>query len=67
MVDSAKIKKLDNSVLFFFSYMWKQHVPKPLWYLAKKTPKILPNAVQQTWFGNEGVSGVSAEGNSWVM
>lgn len=47
--------------------MWKQHVPKPLWYLAKKNPKILPNAVQQTWFGNEGVSGVSAEGNSWVM
>lgn len=65
MVDSAKKKKKKKIIQFYFFYMWKQHMPKTLWYLVKKK-KILPNAVQQvqTCFGNEGVSGVSAEGNS---
>lgn len=42
-------------------------MPKTPWYLVKKEEN--PKAVQkvQTCFGNEGVSGVSAEGNSRVM
>lgn len=60
---SAKMKKLDNSVLFF-STCGNSICLKRCGICLKK--KILPNAVQQvqTCFGNEGVSGVSAEGNS---